>query len=365
MLVKKIKLILIILALVMIGGVCFIKFNTSAAAEFTDNVLRPTFGANNVVYIEKVFYNLSDKTQELTFNKNKKMDGDSLGSLITGQSNLDLTSIKVSNGLIPIDGEGVWKNRPLKLFPNQTVIATTFVRPDVERPYAMVTVAQMDTNLLKLGLTAGTKEPGGAVGKPGTGVIPSNIIESGNLVAAFDGGFQYRDGQYGMVVGDTTYLPLKNDLGTLIGYKNGILKIIKYEGQPLGNDVAFVRQNCPILIENGQLSVTNPKDKELWGRTITSGIYTWRSGLGINKEGKLLYAVGNNLTPETLSIALKQAGAVDAIQLDINPYWVKFNIFNTNGGKNYSSEALSKRLYDGKQQYLDGYKKDFFYLYKS
>ena len=96
----------------------------------------------------------------------------------------------------------------------------------------------------------------------------------------------------------------------------------------------------------------------------TINFYTWRSGIGITKEGNLLYAVGNNLTPTTLAAALKSAGAVNAIQLDINPTWVRFNIFTSLGGGEYNSTTLTKELKDGSKQYLNGYEKDFFYLYQ-
>jgi hypothetical protein len=74
--------------------------------------------------------------------------------------------------------------------------------------------------------------------------------------------------------------------------------------------------------------------------------------------------VGNSLTPTTLAVALKMAGAVDAIQLDINPNWVRFNIFNTLGDGNYNSKPLTRDLKDGSTTYLNGYSKDFFYVYK-
>jgi hypothetical protein len=239
------------------------------------------------------------------------------------------------------------------------------VRPDKDRPYAYVTLVKIDTGEVHLSTVAGTKQPGGPVGKPGPGKIPQNIISSGNLIAAFDGGFQYRDGQYGMIVGSTIYLPLKMDLGTLVGYKNGNIKIINYTGQLLENNVEFIRQNCPILIDNGSITISDPKNRKLWGRTMTTDIYTWRSGIGIDKNGNIVYAVGNNLVPETLGLALKSAGAVNAIQLDINPFWVRFNIFNSLGGGKYSTSTLAKNLSNGSKEYLNGYTKDFFYLYKN
>jgi hypothetical protein len=250
------------------------------------------------------------------------------------------------------------------LFPEKQVMAYSFVRPDPSRPFAYVTLVQMDMTQMNLQVVAGTKQPGGPIGNFGPGTIPHNVVASGNLVAAFDGGFQYRDGMYGMIVDGKTYVPLESNVGTLIGYKDGTLKIINYTGQDLGNNVAFIRQNCPILVENGQVFALNEQNKKLWGRTFNADIFTWRSGIGLTAQGNLIYAVGNNLGPESLATALKMAGAVNAIQLDINPFWVRFNIFEPNGLGGYKTSTLTKDLKDGSKAYLEGYSKDFFYVVK-
>ena len=366
---KKLKISFLLLVVFLITGVLFIKLNTSGAANLTDNVLRPLFGDANVVYLEKIFFNTSDLVERIAHNSKSaeapNFTNQGSADNIAG-GNLNLNPIVVNDKLKPAPGEGIWRNRPLSLFPGKEVMAYTFVHPDPDRSFATTTLVQLDTSVMRMGSVAGIKQPGGPIGKPGPGVVPKDIIDSGKLIAAFDGGFQYKDGEYGMIVGDTTYLPLKNDLGTLVGYKDGTLKIINYEGQFLGDNVAFVRQNCPILVENGEISAGDPRNKTLWGRlaTGTVDIFTWRSGIGLTKEGNLLFAVGNNLTPTTLAIALKSAGAVNAIQLDINPIWVRFNIFEPTGQGKYSSTTLIKDLADGSREYLNGYAKDFFYLYK-
>ena len=364
---KYIKIIFLSLISLVIAAVCFIKFDTQDAAEFTDNVLRPALGAHNVIFLEKVFFNTSDKVQQLTTNSNNIQapqftdEGQSIGSPSGG---LDPSKISINNNFKKLKNEGVWKLMNLSAFPNESVMAYTFVRPDKDRPYVIVTIAQLDMSKLILGTVAGTKEPGGKVGNPGPGVVPKEIVDSNRLVAAFDGGFQYKDGAYGMIVDGKTYLPLQNDLGTVVGTKDGKFNIIEYTGQNLGNNVTFVRQNCPILINNGQSGIEDIKNKKLWGRTFTSGIYTWRTGMGITKTGNLLFAVGNSLTPATLATALQMAGAQNAIQLDINPNWVRFNIFSSLGNGLYSTKPLTRDLKSGAEEYLNGDAKDFFYLYK-
>lgn len=343
-----------------IAGVLFVKFNTGAAANFTDNVLRPALGNKTVAFFEKIYFNSTDKIQQLTDKTGLSKFPQFLDNGIQSTS----TPIPVENGLTKVSGEGIWRNRTLKLFPNKEIMAYTFVRPDPSRPFAYVTLVQIDMKQMKLMAVAGTKQPGGPIGNFGPGVIPTDIVSSGKLVAAFEGGFQYRDGNYGMIVNGKIYVPLRLDVGTLIGYKDGSLKIVDYQGQDFGKNVDFVRQNCPMLVENGQVFALNERNKKLWGRTFNSDIYTWRSGLGLTREGNLIYAVGNNLAPETLAKALQMAGAVNAIQLDINPFWVRFNIFEPNGNGTYVTSTLTKDLKDGSKGFLTGYSKDFFYIYK-
>lgn len=358
---------MILLVVLIIGAVLFIKFDTSAAAEFTDNVLRPILGANTVIFLEKIFFNTTDKIQQIGSNENNiqaPQFGDFSQEENTTANNLETTPIPMMGSFKKLENEGAWKIMKLSAFPNEGVMAYTFVRPDKDRPYSIVTIVQLDMSKMSLGAVAGIKEPGGKLGNSGPGMVPKEIVKNNQLVAAFDGGFQYRDGEYGMMVDGKTYVPLQNDLGTVVGYKNGDFKIIDYTGQDLGGEVTFIRQNCPILIENGQLGVEDVKNKKLWGRTFTSGIYTWRTGMGMTENGNLLFAVGNNLTPTTLAIALRMAGADDAIQLDINPNWVRFNIFNPLGNGKYDSKPLTRDLKNGATAYLTGYAKDFFYIYK-
>lgn len=357
---KFFKHVFIFILFLVIVGILFVKFDTPAAAQFTDNVLRPLLGNTFVGFLEKSYYNTADKIQQIT----DKTGAGNAPMFFDQGIQSSLNPITPLSNLPKITGEGVWKGKPLKLFPGKEVMAYAFIRPDPARPFAYVTLIQMDMGVMNLGAVAGTKQPGGPIGNPGPGVIPKDLVSSGNLIAAFDGGFQYRDGEYGMVVGNHTYVPLRNDVGTLVGYKNGTIKIINYTGQDLGKDVVFVRQNCPILIENGQIFAANELNKKLWGRTFNADIYTWRSGIGITKDGNLIYAVGNNLGPESLATALQMAGAQNAIQLDINPFWVRFNIFEPNGTGGYSTSTLLKGLKDGSKAYLEGYSKDFFYIYK-
>jgi hypothetical protein len=148
-------------------------------------------------------------------------------------------------------------------------------------------------------------------------------------------------------------------------YSNAKPKIINYTGQDLGQNVIAVRQNGPLLLQNSKdVTSSNEWNMETWGLTTTNSMYTWRSGIGVTKDGDLIYAVGPSLVPQTLAAALKAAGAINAMQLDINPVWVRFIIYDPLGNGLYRYYSLTKDMTNGGYQDLTGYQKDFFYLVK-
>ncbi|MBI3176690.1 MAG: hypothetical protein HYZ35_01745, partial [Chloroflexi bacterium] len=104
---------------------------------------------------------------------------------------------------------------------------------------------------------------------------------------------------------------------------------------------------------------TAPQD---WGFTVNGVTAVWRSGLGISADGRALYYVaGPSLTTTALANMLAATGAVQAMQLDINNYWVHFASVQANGSK-----LLAVPLLDAMNQnisrYLQGYTRDFFYV---
>jgi hypothetical protein len=190
------------------------------------------------------------------------------------------------------------------------------------------------------------------------------VTSSSGLVAAFNGGFQYIDGQYGMVVAGTTYVPLRPGVGTLTIYQDGTLTINRYQAThaPV-KPVEAIRQNGPLILDGGNITPdVISGGYAVWGRTTTNSMYTWRSGVGLTGNGNLIYAVGPSLTAQTLAEALKAGGATEAIQLDINAYWVRFVTFTEESSGNYSYESILNTLANGGSEYLHGYNKDFFYM---
>lgn len=358
------------------GFYFFIKTHEEFAANFADYTLRPIIGGQATISLEALFFNLEDHVNQIKYSQITSQNhpltnhylavaqSHTLGASISAVQNPEYTLEQIPPVIISssLQGEGVWS--PLYNLNDKTLLAATVFRPDPTRPYAVVNLVKMNMEFLNLGAVAGLEQPGGRM-KPGPGVIPVAIQKSNNLIAGFNGGFQQKDGYYGMIVSDTTYLPLVHNAATLLIRRDEPPTIVHYIGQNLGNDILAIRQNGPMLIENSQIVTSSTEwNMQTWGLTTTNSMYTWRSGIGVTKEGSLIYACGPSLVPETLAKSLLAAGAVDALQLDINPIWVRFFLYNVVGNGQYDSHPLVSSMVNGGEEYLRGYQKDFFYVYK-
>ena len=99
------------------------------------------------------------------------------------------------------------------------------------------------------------------------------------------------------------------------------------------------------------------------GANIDGSVAVWRSGLGQSQDGRVLYyAAGDNLIAATLARALLAAGAYQAMQLDINNYWVYFGAVKTDRARLDTTPLFDKMKGHGTRRYLNGYSRDFFYV---
>ena len=264
-------------------------------------------------------------------------------------------------------GEGAWTiqdNAPAP-YDYLPLDAKAFIRPDPSHPYAIVTLQQFDNRFTLLHIVGGTVEPGGPRGARGPGIIPANDVQGNTLLAAFNGGFKYSDGQYGLMTNGVVYVPPQPNAATIAITKEGKLILGLWGVDPLldsqNTDLVAWRQNGALLINQG---IINPltHDGAAWGGTILNSVYTWRSAIGITAQGTLLYAAGNALTAETLGEALKAAGAVMAMQTDINPFWVRAFLYNRNDNGQLTISKLNPQMQGSGYEYLYGTQRDFFYL---
>jgi hypothetical protein len=197
------------------------------------------------------------------------------------------------------------------------VLVTTF-RTELDYPQIVAYVAWFDHTRTALAFYPGRYEPPNA---PIRGPMSVPYGQRWRLFATFNGGFTYIDGRNGSAINGRTYEPLKDGLATLIGYRDGRLRIKTWTGGPnVGADVAFARQSLPPIIVNGKLSPAL-NDSSQWGATLGNAVRVWRTGVGIDRRGNVIYAAANDQTVVTLAQILQRAGAVQAMQFDINPEW--------------------------------------------
>lgn len=354
---------LLCICLLGVGFFIFLKTHDDISGNFADTVLRPLIGNQATIHLESAFFFFDDVEKKVQYHFVKPdthVFSDTKKSAIPDDTAFTLTPIPTDKTALP--GEGIWTT--ILSSSKSALLAQTFLRPDPERDYAIVALMKINTEQLAVRASAGTWEPGEAAHR-GSGMVPLRIQQSNALVAAFNGGFQKKDGAYGMIVGNQTYLPLQNGLATLVLYGNKDPQLVRFDGQNFGDDVVAIRQNGPMLLEDGAVVADSAAwNMQTWGLTTTNSMYTWRSGIGITKSGDLVYAVGPSLVPETLALALQKAGAINAMQLDINSTWVRFALYTPLGNGKYASQMLLKEMSNGGLAYLTGYQKDFFYVYK-
>ena len=106
----------------------------------------------------------------------------------------------------------------------------------------------------------------------------------------------------------------------------------------------------------------NLNDGAEWGATLGNAVQVWRSGIGVDRHGNLLYAAANDQTVGSLAAILIHAGAVRAMELDINSYWVSFNAYAGPGAQQPSK--LLEGMERPAERYLAPDDRDFFAVYR-
>jgi hypothetical protein len=237
-------------------------------------------------------------------------------------------------------------------------VQITQFRSDPNYPSMVAGVAWIDTSRTTVALNPGRLEP--AVNLPrGPMVVPTT--SRGRLLATFNSAFKLQDSGGGFALGGRTYAPMKDGMATLIGYTNGHIDVQAWAwGPTIPPGVAFARQNLPLIVENGQPN-PNLSDGPQWGVTVGNAIRVWRSGIGIDRSGNLIYAAADNQTVGSLAQILIRAGAVRAMQLDINSYWVSFITYAQPAAGSPSN--LLPDMTRSVDRYLSPDDRDFFAVY--
>jgi hypothetical protein len=158
-----------------------------------------------------------------------------------------------------------------------------------------------------------------------------------------------------------TYAPLQDGIATIVRYTDGSVDVVKWTAGPHAPaNVTWARQNLPLIVNNGQPNPNLSNGPE-WGATLGNAIQVWRSAVGVDRRGNLIYAAANDQTVGSLANVMLRAGAVRAMQLDINTFWVSFITYRHPGA--LGAANLLPNMDRSPLRYLSPDDRDFFAVY--
>jgi hypothetical protein len=260
--------------------------------------------------------------------------GDSATGLATGGGNQAMSPIipatLTSLAGPPLPGEGQW--RVLETVNGVPAIYSTFLRQSATYSSYVSAIVSMDPRLVTFALHPGSEDPGGGNWGPNSDPwIPPG--QRTGLLATFNGGFKLDASQGGFYLNGQYHGPLVDGAASVVYYKNGTVKIGAWgRDVRMTNQVAGVRQNLKLIVDHGQIPATVDTDVEThWGFTLGGAYYVWRSGIGITSDGRVIFVYGPALNVRQLATLLQHAGAVEGMQLDINPFWTSYEYYQAGG----------------------------------
>jgi len=261
----------------------------------------------------------------------------------------------------PLPGEGVW--RVLETVKGEPAIFGTFLRVDAVHTSYASGIVSMDQRLVTFQLRPGSEDPGPGHWNAQPWIPPGTRA---GLLATFNGGFKLDSSGGGFYLNGSYRGTLTDGAASVVYYRNGTIRIGEW-GQHLGMtpDVVGVRQNLRLIVDHGQVPASVNQDVlGSWGATLGGGYYVWRSGLGITKDGRIIFVYGDRLDVQDLADLLQRAGAVEALQLDINPEWMAFDYYQADG---HPTDPTPVNLLPDQQgtpyRYYSVYSRDFTAVY--
>src|SRR5262249_58696215 len=134
--------------------------------------------------------------------------------------------------------------------------------------------------------------------------IPAGQREG--LLATFNGGFKLDSAMGGYYLNGIYHGSLKKGTASVVYYKDGTVKIGEWGRDfSMNSSIAGVRQNLKLLVDHGKVAANaNSNVMSNWGATLGGGYYVWRSGLGITKDGRIVYVYGPALEAQDPGHAL-------------------------------------------------------------
>ncbi len=240
-----------------------------------------------------------------------------------------------------------------------TVYATTF-RPD-PRAATIVYATWLRSSASILALYPGYLGPGATTLARGPEEVPPTARD--RLLATFNAGFYEADSAAGFYAHRTLYFPMVRGLATVVRYTNGVVNVVSWAGGPRpGANVVVARQNLPLLVANGRPTAL-AADNAAWGLTLHGAPAVWRTALGVDASGNLVYAAAPAQTAASLARVMVDLHCVRAMELDINPEWPIFVAYGRPGAGDATLVVPNPNQIPGRFLYPST--KDFFAVFQS
>jgi hypothetical protein len=214
----------------------------------------------------------------------------------------------------------------------------------------------VDQRLVMIRWHPGTIVPGG------TGWSAPDTLtarERATVLATFNAGFTNTGSRGGTRDGNQVHGRLRPGAATLLIDRTGRADVRAYD--PVRDaSVPVARQNLDLLVDGGRPAATvGQDDSRVWGNTLHHRHATYRSGVGITSRGLLVVIVADRVTTAQLATLLVQAGAVRAMEMDINPQFVCLLTYTHVGGR-VTPHRVLPRQQGSLFRYLGPSRRDFF-----
>jgi hypothetical protein len=228
-------------------------------------------------------------------------------------------------GMPQLPGEAQW--RPGARGAAGPALYTGWFRPDPAYPSRPVGVAWFDRSATAAHLFSGTRQPV-AGGSAAAAQVPVDL--RGSLVAVFNSGWKMADINGGYYAGGRAVVPLRPGAASLVVDAGGDVSVGEWgRDTTMGPQVVAVRQNLDLVVDAGRpVPGLGDNTAGRWGSAKNQFQFTWRSGVGTDAGGNLVYLAGDQLTLSGLADAMAAAGVQRGMELDIHTGNVAFTGFD-------------------------------------
>ncbi len=253
----------------------------------------------------------------------------------------------------PMDGEGQWREVApgcweQRLAHLRGAALHTRLRADPARPDVVTELLALDLRRLRVHVIPGSDDDGGG------GLWPE--AWRGEVVAAFNGGFQPGHGAFGLVTPAHVVRAPLDGAATLALDEQGRAWMGAWTPRQAPRAVEL-RQNLQLLLDDGHV------EPQLWlladgRREVIGHSATRRSGLCLTPGGALLYLWTPRGRAQELGEAMLAAGCERGMHLDLNAFQTGFEWLDAEAG---CAQRAAPAMTDHREgRWLEAQRRDFF-----